>query len=377
MNNDLFTIVLLHFNQSEYLENALDKIFIQNYPNIQLIISDDYSKDFNTKKVEKYVDQQKGKNIKKVSIKRNKENLGTVQNLNSTLDLIEGKYVIFIAADDELDNSHVISDIYSEFEKKSKETNLYIFQTDMYDKELKGFYYKFLDQKVVDNYKVFDKKDYLNILCKGCFFPSGSTVYRSYFIKEKKFDERFKIIEDWPMYLYCANNNVKMDFSDYVVLKHRDGGISHSEETTKFHTMFIMDIYNVYELLVVPILNKINIANRFWVVRTYKFYLNKYGTNNHVVKPKDMTYKITNYILILFYNFINLKNSINKSKYLGYSLIMGIMYLLNISEGINLFSKVYLLVVFFLIVINIIYDIVQYIYNILNRKNIEREKNRR
>lgn len=56
----LYTIVLTHYNQMEYIEEALDSVFIQNYPNIELLITDDASKNFDENKVTEYI-----KNIKK------------------------------------------------------------------------------------------------------------------------------------------------------------------------------------------------------------------------------------------------------------------------------------------------------------------------
>jgi len=49
------SIILISYNNFKYIFEALDSIFRQTYGNIQLIISDDASKDFNLKKLNKYL----------------------------------------------------------------------------------------------------------------------------------------------------------------------------------------------------------------------------------------------------------------------------------------------------------------------------------
>ena len=376
MNTNLFTIVLLNYNQEKYIENAIKIILEQSYPEIQLIISDDSSDNFNKTKIEDYINKHKKKNIKDILVNKNTENLGTVANLNGILHNVKGKYVMFTAADDELENTNTISDIYKLFEEQSHNTNLLITQTDMYDENLVNLYYRFLEKDYIENYKKYDMNDYLNILCKGCFFPSGSTIYRSDFIKKKKFDENYKIIEDWPMYLYCVKNNIKMDFNELVTLKHRDGGISHSAETTPIHTDYIRDIYNVYEREIIPILNKLTISNRYWVVRTYKFYQKKYNTAGHNILKKNITYKLVNLSMIVYYNLINLKNSINNTKYIGYSIIISLLYYITNNRIVKFICATYLIIVFCLILFNIVYDLFEPIFKIKSEK-IKAKENRR
>ena len=60
----LYTIVLTHYNQMEYIEEALDSVFIQNYPNIELLITDDASKNFDENKVTEYIKKHNPKSVK-------------------------------------------------------------------------------------------------------------------------------------------------------------------------------------------------------------------------------------------------------------------------------------------------------------------------
>ena len=46
MKDELYSIILTHYNQMQYIEEALESVFIQNYSNIELIVVDDFSKEF-------------------------------------------------------------------------------------------------------------------------------------------------------------------------------------------------------------------------------------------------------------------------------------------------------------------------------------------
>ena len=53
----LFTVVVLSYNNSKYLEECLDSILMQSYPEIEIIIADDCSKEFDDDKYKAYCEQ--------------------------------------------------------------------------------------------------------------------------------------------------------------------------------------------------------------------------------------------------------------------------------------------------------------------------------
>ena len=46
-----FTVIITHYNQMQYIEEALKSVLKQSYKNIELIVADDCSMQFNKKKV--------------------------------------------------------------------------------------------------------------------------------------------------------------------------------------------------------------------------------------------------------------------------------------------------------------------------------------
>lgn len=109
------SIILISFNNSDFIFEALDSIFNQTYRNIQLIISDDASAHFNLKKIRQYVDKHKKSNIKDVVYNVNEQNLGTVKHLEMMREKCTGEMITVIAADDAYASPYAIEWLMDEY----------------------------------------------------------------------------------------------------------------------------------------------------------------------------------------------------------------------------------------------------------------------
>ena len=99
------TIMIPTYNQINYIEQAINSALMQDYPNIEIIISDD-SIDNNTKNMidEKYC------NFQNIKYFHNNPSLGRVQNYRKTLyERATGEYVLNLDGDDWLIDKMYIS----------------------------------------------------------------------------------------------------------------------------------------------------------------------------------------------------------------------------------------------------------------------------
>lgn len=96
MDFPLVTICMPTYNQAKYVEESILSILNQDYKNIQLIISDDCSKDGTFEICEKL--QNKYPEI--IHLQRNDRNLGISGNVKTIYPLIKGKYVCWFSGDD-------------------------------------------------------------------------------------------------------------------------------------------------------------------------------------------------------------------------------------------------------------------------------------
>jgi len=95
-NVPLTTIGVLSYNYTMFIDEALDSLLTQTYPNIELIIVDDCSSDNCPEKIENWI---KKNNIHCTYIKH-KNNKGITKTSNEIVSLATGKYITLFATDD-------------------------------------------------------------------------------------------------------------------------------------------------------------------------------------------------------------------------------------------------------------------------------------
>ena len=103
-NYPLVSIGLFVFNGENGLEVALDSLIGQDYPNLEIIISDNASTDTTPDICKRYAQKDP-----RVKYHRSKKNLGPGWNSNQVVKLSSGKYFMWAAHDDHREKSFVSS----------------------------------------------------------------------------------------------------------------------------------------------------------------------------------------------------------------------------------------------------------------------------
>src|SRR5689334_6476928 len=94
MDRPLISIVLCTFNGARFLEDQVESILNQTYPNIELLISDDASID------ESIIILKKYEHHPLVKLFYNKQNVGFAKNFETAAMLTKGNYIAFSDQDD-------------------------------------------------------------------------------------------------------------------------------------------------------------------------------------------------------------------------------------------------------------------------------------
>ncbi len=274
MNKDLFTVILTNYNNEDYIEEALSSIFNQTYSDIQLIVTDDGSKEFDKHQLESYITRKKKKNIKKVDIIVNKENIGTVKTLNNALKIVKGEYILFFASDDKLASNNVLEKYVNYFKKT--QCNIITSQWIICDSNLKRIknYVNPIKAKLYNRniHRQYDS------MCVANQYGAGSTCYRRcVFEKNGTIDEKYKVLEDWPFWLKLISNGEIMYYANFDGLLHRIGGVSNTTSDFNSKKNFYYDILNLYKDDIMPSLFKISIYKRLKVLRSYDQFISEYS----------------------------------------------------------------------------------------------------
>ena len=93
----LVTVVCLCYNHSRFLRIALDSVLNQTYPNLEIIVVDDFSTDNSREIIAEYVEK-----YPQITYLPNDGNIGNCAAFNRAYEISKGEYLIDFATDDVL-----------------------------------------------------------------------------------------------------------------------------------------------------------------------------------------------------------------------------------------------------------------------------------
>jgi len=122
LQEHLLTVLIPNYNYADYVADAIESIYQQDYPAIELIVVDDGSSDDSvavaTKKLAETNNLQR---TKLVALENNRGKLGAI---NAVLDELKGEYLITLDADDWLTPGYASRCIKELQERRQEDPNL-------------------------------------------------------------------------------------------------------------------------------------------------------------------------------------------------------------------------------------------------------------
>lgn len=230
----LISVVVLCYKNYNLIMDALYSILNQDYPNIELIISNDCSGDFKTDELQDFFKEYKTKypNIKNVIINQNPKNTGTTKHVNSMVKRSSGKYFKLLAADDLFfDNSALTK--YVDFLERSG-AYFVVARSAAFDEKLEHFLRYYPCDEHAHILKTFSAEDQFAELAKDCIINAPAVCFsRKYIDDFGYFDERYFYADDWPAWLQFTRGGHRIEFMDEVLVIYRFGGISNNNKNNE------------------------------------------------------------------------------------------------------------------------------------------------
>ena len=220
IDNPLITVSVLTYNSSKTILNTLESIKNQTYGNIELIISDDYSKDDTVSVVNGWITQNSSRFTRCVFLTSDR-NVGVTANLNKVLRIAEGEWHKGIAADDKL-LPECIQDIV-DYIKSNPDVDfgfgrVSVVCTDDY----RTFSEEMVRKLFLYTPFLLSKKEFLYLILEENFLPAASAFKKISSIRNLGYyDESIPMIEDWPMWIKAAAAGMNFGFLDCVVAEYR------------------------------------------------------------------------------------------------------------------------------------------------------------
>lgn len=208
----LVSVVVVTYNSSSTVLETLDSTYDQTYSPLELIVSDDHSKDDTIRVVKNWIESHKER-FADVRILTSPENTGVTRNCNRGIFAAKGEYIQLIAGDDILLPT-CIEEKTAFAEREG--LNWVVSKTEPFGPE----------SDAVEKMKQFCERGY-DIIAKGykeqvdaiihdnyIAGPSGGFFNSEYFSGIGGFDCRYPMVEDYPFiyhYLMAGNEIVLLD----------------------------------------------------------------------------------------------------------------------------------------------------------------------
>ncbi len=221
---DLVSVIVLTYRKFDLLEENLNSIYMQDYPNIEIIIGDDGSDNFDYDMING-LSLKKTDNIVNFKIIHNEKNLGTTRNANIAFSSANGKYLLPLSEDDVFADKNVISHIVDMFQK----TNYNLITSKRIGRDsLKTF----PEKRFTDFIEKSDSTDIFEALLAENFI-SGSVLYhkKEYWQSIGKFNESYRLLEDYPYLLESCKRGEKIGFLDEISIIYGEKGVSQKGKT--------------------------------------------------------------------------------------------------------------------------------------------------
>ena len=263
--NPLVSVFIVTYNSQDYIIDALESVKSQTYQNIELVVSDDCSSDDTLVIVKDWI---KHNNIRfvRTEVVETPVNTGIPANYNRAVKACRGEWLKMMDGDDLLlDNC-----IFDNVDFINKTPNVQVVFSDMYKFEKNNTYKKNFNSKR----KVFfnlDTRDQTIRLLKGNLLPSQTCFIFADLLKKNPYNEKYRLLEDYPMWLNLSCKGVKFYYFDKCTAVYRITDSVSSNKSELFSSQY-MDIFKQFFFDVVLPLTKVYDAKGAYIYNR-RFFL--------------------------------------------------------------------------------------------------------
>lgn len=177
MSNQLISIITPMYNGEKYVSQTIESVLSQTYPNWEMVIVDDGSKDNSPQIVENY--SQKDQRVRLIR----QSNAGSAAARNNALRHASGRYICFLDADDLLDDQFLEKQLNF---LKSKDAGIVYASYRRVNEE---------NKEILKPFIVPNKVNYKGLL-KTCSIPCLTAMYDKEKTGEMFFNESLKSMRD-------------------------------------------------------------------------------------------------------------------------------------------------------------------------------------
>lgn len=219
----LISIAIIAYNSSQTIVETLDSAYNQTYPNIELIISDDSSRDNTVAVCQKWLSEY-GDRFARVELITSPVNTGISPNVNRAFAATRTEWIKPIAGDDRLRPDCI--EIFANYIEKNPSKKVLFAAVDFFSDDHAAHF-----ERVRDNLtraqRVFDMCVTAKEQYKYLRFVDNFPIAPSTFISKEAwervgwFDEDILMMDDYPMWMKLTKAGIELSLLPNVVCDYR------------------------------------------------------------------------------------------------------------------------------------------------------------
>lgn len=220
INAPLVSVVVITYNSAAYVLETLDSAKIQTYRNIELIITDDGSRDNTVEICRKWLEKNESRFVR-VELLTVPENTGVPANCNRGYKAAKGEWIKGIAGDDVLLADCVenyVNFVKNDPQKLVCHSLVQKYQDSFEEKCFLGLFYprrKF----ILSPGSAKKQYDLLKVCC--CIQTPSVFIKKALVERVGFFDEALPLCEDWPMWLRITKCGYQFHYLNQATVKYR------------------------------------------------------------------------------------------------------------------------------------------------------------
>jgi glycosyltransferase involved in cell wall biosynthesis len=225
MANNLVSVIVVTFNSSSFITETLESVYKQSWSEIELIITDDCSDDDTVEICRNWLIKCKERFVK-TEIVLTGINTGVPANANRGLRAAKGDWLVFLAGDDTLKSSCIednMSWIATHPEIKVLFSYIEVYRDTIKPESLLYIIPRnpFSPDSIMAPGRSAESQYKILLTCDRINFTPSIYLHRETLISVGGYDERFRLLEDHPLWLNLTRSGFKLHFMDKVTVNYR------------------------------------------------------------------------------------------------------------------------------------------------------------
>jgi glycosyltransferase involved in cell wall biosynthesis len=221
----LVTIIITTYNSSQFLLETLESVFEQTWEELELIITDDCSNDNTVEICRKWLNEYTQR-FSNVELLTSEFNTGVSANANRGLHMAKGDWIKFLGADDTLKPECIEDNMLwttSHPDIKVLFSKIEIYKDTFKPQNIVGIIPvdPYIQTGIMADWRSAESQYRMLLVSDRIHFSPSVFLNRDLLYNVGGFDEQFKMLEDYPLWLKLTKNGYRLYFMDKLTVRYR------------------------------------------------------------------------------------------------------------------------------------------------------------